>query len=190
MVIEASQEGRESLKRALLNSGISFVQEPETPNAPLKLYIPELGAAVLTLIHAINTRTGVTATVMLQDGRTFKSDEEGQKGLLQATTDSMNAQQVTGVQPFPWWAEFVPEIKGILKQVTELIGWYPRAVGEAEARVTAYFIGLLSLILVGTFVLTYDKILSPDTFALLIGAVIGYIFAFLTKFLGLTGGSD
>lgn len=190
VIVEADKDGRDSLKRALVNSGISYVQEPESPGAPLKLYLPELGAAVLTLLHAINTRSGVSATIMLQDGRTFKSDEEGQKALLDATTAAMNAQQAPGIQALPWWTEFIPEVKGILKQISDLIGWYPKAVGEAEARVTKYFIGLLTFILAGTFVLAYVKILSGDTFALLVGAVVGYIFAFLTKFLGLSGGGD
>jgi hypothetical protein len=190
VVVEAEKDGRDFLRRALTNSGISFVQEPEAPDTPLKLYIPELAAAVLTLLHAINMRSGVSATIMLQDGRTFKSDEEGQRALLEATTAAMNAQQAPGVQLFPWWTEFIPEVKGILKQISELIGWYPKAVGEAEARVTKYFIGLLSFIIAGTFVLAYAKILSGDTFALLVGAVVGYIFAFLTKFLGLSGGGD
>jgi len=92
VIVDASSENRECLKRALVNFGITYSQEPETPNAPLKLYLPEYSAAALTVLHAINSRPeGFTGEIALQDSRSFKINEEGKRNLLDLTTTNESA---------------------------------------------------------------------------------------------------
>lgn len=191
VILEANQEDRDFIKRALTNSGISFTQEPESPTTPLKFYVPQYVPALLTLIQALDYKPeGVTGEIILQDGRRFKIDETGKKQLLELTATVMNQQPVAQPQPVVWWAEFIPEMKLILKQVADLVKWYPKAVGKAEEKITKYFVALITLIVVGTIFLTALGVLSGDVFAFLIGTLIGYIFAFITKYLGMSGGNE
>lgn len=189
-ILEASQENREFLKRALTNTGVTFTQENEAPNTPLKLYLPEHTAVVLTLLHAINFKADAfKGEIILQDGRSFNIDIDGQKKLLDVVTNVMNQQPVP-TAPNIWWADFVPEIKLILTKVADIVEWYPKAVGQAEEKVTKYFVGLIGLIILGMFALAWLKIVSGDAFVFVVGTVLGYVFGFLTRYLGLSGGGD
>ena len=65
--------------------------------------------------------------------------------------------------------------------------WYPKATGEGKKTVVTYFVLLMVAIVVGMGFLTYTGKVSGDSFVFVVGALIGYIFAFLQRFLGILG---
>lgn len=175
------------IENALFNSGIQFTKEEvKTPTEAYHIYIPAAIWSISVALHIFEARKDdVKGKVELPDGRQFKLDDEGRAKLREALTDAMSRKREMIVPEAPWWTPFIPEIKGFLRQIISLMEWYPKAYGEGKRIVTRNFLILISAIVIGLWFLTFFDKISGDSFVFVIGALIGYIFAFLQKYLGI-----
>ncbi len=191
VVIEATVDSRQFLKTLLTNSGIQILVEPEkTGDERLRMSMPETIPNGLVFLQAIETSPEAYAgEVTLHDGRKFSLDADGRAKFREVITNSMKQPQGAAQQPQAW-TYFIPEIRAFLKELLSLMHWYPRAVGEAEHEVARNFLLLIGLAVLGVGLLTYFGRVSGDAFVFVIGILLGYLFAFLNKFLGLTGESN
>ena len=55
---------------------------------------------------------------------------------------------------------------------------------------TRNFVIVILAVVIGVGILTFLGRVSGDAFVFVIGALLGYIFAFLSKYLGLSGGGE
>lgn len=191
IVIEATVDSKQFLKTLLANSGIQVLAEPEkSGDERLRMSMPETIPNGLVLLEAIETNAeAFTGEVTLHDGRKFSLDSEGRTKLREVITNSMKQPQGVVQQPPPWTV-FIPEIKAMIKEIIGLIHWYPRAVGEAQHAVARNFLIVIGLAVFGVGFLTYFGKVSGDAFVFVIGILLGYLFSFLSRYLGLSGGGD
>lgn len=97
----------------------------------------------------------------------------------------MNREREVVKPQIQWWTPFIPEIKDFLKKINSIVEWYPKAYSEGKRVITTFLFAMISCIVIGLWILTfYDKI-SGDSFVFVIGTLLGYLFAFLQKFLGI-----
>lgn len=97
----------------------------------------------------------------------------------------MSRKREIPVAETPWWTPFIPEIKELLKTLISLVEWYPKASGEGKRIVTRNFLILIGGIVLSVFALTLVDRVSGESFVFVVGALLGYIFAFLQRFLGI-----
>jgi len=189
VTIKGKPEDREFLKRALVNSNIPItIQEEKKGDGPLRFSMPSLVVTASVFIHAIESKPeAFSGEVTLPDGIEISIDADGLKQLKERLTLAMGQTQPT-VQAVVWWTYFIPQIAGLIDEVRNFIRWYPRAVGKAEEKVAVRFVLLIVFVVSLTFVLTVYGRISGDAFVFVVGILLGYVFAFLSKYLGLTGG--
>jgi hypothetical protein len=84
-----------------------------------------------------------------------------------------------------FWIVYRDEVKEFLKVAMNLLEWYPKEKAKLNLRITTAFIFLLSVITITVGVLTFYGSVSGDAFVFLIGAFAGYIFSFLSDYLGI-----
>lgn len=175
------------VENAFFNSGIQFTKEEvKTPTEAYHIYIPEAIWSLSVALHILEAKKDdVKGNVELPDGRKFELDDEGRAKLGEVLTEAMSRKREMIVPEIPWWTPFIPEIKGFLRQIISFMEWYPKAYGEGKRIVTRNFLLLISAIIIGLWLLTFFDKISGDSFVFVIGALIGYIFAFLQRFLGI-----
>jgi hypothetical protein len=178
------------IENALTNSGILFTKEElKEPTSAYAFYVPE-GIMFLSVILNIleNRKDQLKGKIELSRGRTIEINEQGIIELRTLLIEAMSkkAEQQPTMQ-IAWWTPFVPEIKEALSAFIEILKWYPKATGEGKKTVVTYFVLLISFIVLGMGVLTFYGKVSGDAFVFVVGALIGYVFAFLQKFLGILG---
>jgi hypothetical protein len=190
--IKTTTEHEEFLKTALLNAGMPIkVDERKRTDAPLKLTMPANISSLSVLLHVMESiPETVSGEVRLQDGRTFALDESGKAQLRELLSTAMRQPQPSVQQAPVWWMYFLPQIGKIIEEVAGLVHWYPRAVGEGQRTVVTYFVALILAIVAGVGVLTYVGKVSGESFVFVTGILLGYIFAFLSKYLGVIGSGD
>jgi hypothetical protein len=144
-------------------------------------------SVILTILES--KKDSLKGKVELSRGKTIEINEQGIAELRTLLNEAMSKpkEEQQPTPQIPWWSPFTPQIQSFLDKLIELMDWYPKAIGKGKRDITFFFGGFLILIVLTMAVLTlYDKI-SGETFAFVVGALIGYIFAFLTKYLGLVG---
>lgn len=176
------------IENALINSGIQFnKEEVKEPTKAYVFRIPNVTGAIFHALHILEAKKDVVkGNIELSDGTKYELTQEGISQLNELLIGVMCKKREETVSPqFVWWTPFIPEIKEFLKRITELMEWYPKAVGKGKRDVTLFFVALIGLIVFGMGILTYFDKVSGDSFVFVIGALIGYIFAFLQKYLGI-----
>jgi len=178
------------IETALANSGIQFTKEEI--NDPTKAYVLHIPEAIMTLsviLHVLENKKDVLkGNIELSNGKIFDLSQEGIaqiNGLLIEAMSKKREEQRTA--QIAWWTPFIPEIREGLRALIEIMKWYPKATGEGKKTVVTYFVLLMVAIVVGMGFLTYTGKVSGDSFVFVVGALIGYIFAFLQRFLGILG---
>jgi hypothetical protein len=190
VTISTSMDNEEFVRTALLNAGVSvIVEQKKKSEDPLKFSVPANVVSLSVLLHVVETNPeAFNGQVRLQDGRTFTLDEAGRTQLRDLLATAMR-QPRPSEQPAPvWWMYFMPQIGKIIEEIAGLVHWYPRALGEGRRILTRNFVALILAIVVGVGILTFFGRVSGDAFVFVIGTLLGYIFAFLSKYLGLTSG--
>jgi len=186
IIITCDSKVEEDIETALANSGIRFTKEEmKIPVEAYCIYIPDAIWSLSIALHLLEAKKDVVkGTIELPDGRKYELTQEGRDQLKGLLVEAMSAKKETTAE-FLWWTPFVPEIKEFLRTITSLIEWYPQASGEGKRIVTNRFLILIGLIVIGMGILTYFGKVSGDSFVFVIGALLGYIFAFLERFLGI-----
>jgi hypothetical protein len=142
-------------------------------------------------LHAIESNpTAFTGRVTLPEGQTLALDEDGRTQLRLHLSEAMRQPQQPLQQVPSWWTYFIPQIGEVINKIAGLVEWYPKAVAESQKKVTTGFMILIIGIVVAVWFLTYFDRVSGDAFIFIIGLLLGYVFAFLSKFLGLVGSGD
>jgi len=185
--VVAEQEIRDFIKLTLVNASIPFNL---LTDEPLKLELPANVATVSILLNILRSKKKmIKGHLTLPDGRMFDLDEEGFEKLNLELIKVLSTPQQPA-QPVNWWAYFIPEIKDFFKEINSLVRWYPRAIGGGKRVVTRNFVFLILVVVVGTGFLVWEERISGDAFVFLIGILLGYVFAFLQRFLGITTGGQ
>lgn len=123
--------------------------------------------------------------IELADGKKYELTQEGREQLNGLLIEAMSRKREEAPAQLAWWAPFIPEIKELLKTIIKLLEWYPKASGEGKRIVTRDFLYVIVGIVAAMWLLTYFGKVSGDSFVFVIGALLGYIFAFLERFLGI-----
>lgn len=185
LVCDSSVES--AIEIALTNMGFQFSKEEIME--PTKGYVFQLPYYLLSISAILDIlesrKEQITGSIELPDGKKYEITEEGKTQLKKKLSEDMfKKQEVVKNEPI-WWTPFIPEIKDFLRAMIELMEWYPKAAGEGKAIVTRNFIFILIAIVLGMGILTYFGKVSGDSFVFVIGTLLGYIFAFLQKYLGI-----
>lgn len=180
-------EIEKDIENALANSGIQFTKEEvKKPIEAHILYIPDVIGVLSVLLHILEAKKDVVkGNVELADGKKYELTQEGRDQLNGLLIEAMSRKREEAPAQLAWWAPFIPEIKELLKTIIKLIEWYPKASGEGKRIVTRNFLIVIGAIVIGMGFLTYTEKISGDSFVFVIGALLGYIFAFLERFLGI-----
>ena len=186
LICDASVE--EDIENALTNSGINFNKEKvKKPTEAYIIHLPNVLSFIFHILHILELKRDVVkGSIELADGTKYELTQEGISQLNELLIGAMCKKREETVSPqVDWWTPFIPEIREGLRAFIEIMKWYPKATGEGKKTVVTYFVVLMGLIVLGMGILTaFDKV-SGDSFVFVIGALIGYIFAFLQRFLGI-----
>lgn len=188
LICELSIE--KEIENAFINSGIEFRREDiKEPIEAHIFYIPNAIWALSVALHILEARKDVVnGNLELSDGKKYELTQEGREQLNKLLVEAMWVERKeTTMTQVTWWTPFIPEIREGLRAIIELMKWYPKATGEGKKTVVTYFVVLIGLIVLGMGILTYYDKVSGDAFVFVIGALIGYVFAFLQRFLGILG---
>lgn len=179
-------EIEEDIENALANSGIQFTREEvKKPIEAHTIYIPETIWALSVALHILEAKKDVVkGNIELLDGKKYELTQEGREQLKERLVEAMGRKREV-IAEVPWWAPFIPEIREFIRTFTKLVEWYPKATGEGKRIVSRNFLIVIVGIVVGMGILTYTGKVSGDSFVFVIGALLGYIFAFLERFLGI-----
>lgn len=176
------------IENALMNSGLQFTKEEiKEPVEGYVIYIPSIIGAFSVALHILDSKKDVIkGSIELSDGKRFELTEDGRAQLREILIEALNKKRetTTDIETI-WWTPFIPEIKDLFRAFTSLVEWYPRASGEGKNIITRNFLLLIGVIVLGMGILTFYGKVSGDSFALVIGTLLGYVFAFLQKYLGI-----
>lgn len=176
------------IETALSNSGIRFTKEEiKEPVQGYCIYIPDVIASLSVALHILESKKdAIKGNIELFDGKKYELTDEGRKQLNELLIEAMSKERETTATPeVPWWTPFIPELREFMRKINSLVDWYPRASGEGKRFVTKTFVGLIACIVIGMGILTYFDKVSGDSFVFVIGTLLGYIFAFLQRYLGI-----
>ena len=81
--------------------------------------------------------------------------------------------------------KYSDEVKKFLATVINLLEWYPKETAKRRFQVTVVFVTFLIGIMLLMGVLTYAGKVGGEAFVFLMGTVVGYVFGFLHRYLGL-----
>jgi hypothetical protein len=186
LICDANTE--QDIENALINSGIQFnKEEVKEPTKAYVFRIPNVTGVIFHVLHILEAKKDVIkGNIELADGTKYELTQEGISQLNELLIGVMYKKREETVSPqFVWWTPFIPQIQRFLDKLTELMDWYPKAMGKGKRDVTLVFVGLIGAIVVGMWLLTYFNKVSGDSFVFVIGALLGYIFAFLQRYLGI-----
>ncbi len=187
--LTAPSDARAFVKQGLLNAVIP-VEITSESEEQLHLRMPETIQNVSVLLHLIEAKLdSIQGEVTLSDGKGYKLIEKDLSALRKRLVEAMTRPQAAP-PPNLWWLHFLPELRGLLKEMTGLIRWYPRAAGAGRQDVARNFTVLIFVIIIGVGILTYVGRISGDAFVFVIGILLGYVFSFLQRYLGLTAGPE
>jgi len=180
-------EIEKDIENALANSGVQFTKEEiKKPREAYILYIPELIGTLSIALHILEAKKDVVeGNIELMDGKKYELTQEGRNQLNELLIEAMSRKREEVQVQLPWWTPFIPEIREFLRTIIKFIEWYPKASGEGKLIVTRNFLLVIGGIVISMWLLTYFGKVSGDSFVFVIGALLGYIFAFLERFLGI-----
>jgi hypothetical protein len=184
--IEGSADERGQIKQFLSNSSIPLEIISESPSETILQFQSTIFTISILLTVLEAKLEQIKGEVILPNGTKFPIDEKGLEEVRNTLVEVLKQPQQGPPQNL-WWLYFLPELKGLLKEITSLVKWYPRAVGEGKYIVARNFTIVIGLILLGVGFLTYIGRISGDAFVFVVGIVLGYVFSFLYRFLGLSG---
>jgi hypothetical protein len=188
VTIICDPDTEKDIEKAFGNSGIEFTREElEEPTKAYLFYIPDALWSLSVALHILEAKKDVIqGNIELVDGKKFALDDKGRAQLREILVEAMSRERKEPTPTeIPWWSPFIPEIKIFLRELISIMKWYPKASAEGKRIVTKNFLYLIIGILVGLWVLTYFGKISGDAFVFVIGTLIGYIFSFLQRFLGI-----
>ena len=183
-------EVEEILEIALSNSGVKFGKRL-LEDGEYKLYIPSVTWALSILLNIFNEyKDKINGTIEIPDGTTAEITQQGIQQLQSLLVESMSqtdrvltpVQQYSDVSP---WIIYRNEIGEIIKSIPDWLSTSSKYASTLKNRVV---LALLILIVMTIGVISWLTIIgeiSGEALIFLCGTLIGYIFAFLQKYLGL-----
>jgi hypothetical protein len=83
-----------------------------------------------------------------------------------------------------FWEIYQPQIGKLLDELPELISWYPETSARQSIRIVAVMILFLFGVVVVAAYLAATRVMRGDAIIFLVGSIVGYVFAFLQRYLG------
>jgi hypothetical protein len=141
----------EDIENAIANSGIQVLKEK--PKEPINGYVFHLQNVISLVFHVLHIleakKDVIKGNIELPDGTKYELTQEGIALLNGVLVEAMSKKREPVSSQITWWSPFVPEIKLFLIKLTELMDWYPKAVGKGKRDVALVFGILLGLIVLG-----------------------------------------
>jgi len=85
-------------------------------------------------------------------------------------------------------AMYPDQVKRGMEKIIDLIDWYPRSAGRTKYHLTVIFIVFLAGLVGAMFFLSFSGKVSGEALIFFMGTLVGYVFAFLQRYLGLSRG--
>jgi len=180
----------ETIETSLTNSEVKFGKR-ELETGYFRLFIPNLYWTISVFLNILNQfKEQIEGYIELPDGRKFEITTQGIEDLQKIVVESMSVKREV-ISPAPeqvepnLWIVFRDEIGDIIKSTPKWIDAWTKSASKLKTSVV-----ILLLILIGSCLgivtyLTVIKVISGEALIFLTGTIIGYIFAFLQKYLGL-----
>lgn len=183
-------EVEEFLEIALTNSGVKFGKRL-LEDGEYKLYLPNVTWAISISLNIFNEyKDKINGTIETPDGTTVEITQQGIQQLQRRLVESMSqtdrvmapVQQYSDVSP---WIVYRDEIGEIIKSIPDWLSTSSKYASELKNRVVLALLILIGMTIGVISWLTIRGEISGEALIFLCGTIIGYIFAFLQKYLGL-----
>ena len=138
----------EVIENALANSGIQFTKDTvKKPIEATTIYIPAEIWALSVALHILEAKKDVVkGNIELADGKKYELNQEGRAQLNELLVETMGQKrEETVTTQISWWTPFIPEIREMMRTITKLVEWYPKAIGEGKRIVSRNFLILIAV---------------------------------------------
>lgn len=180
----------ETIETSLLNSEVKFAKR-ELETGDIRLFIPNLFWTISIFLTILNQfKEQIEGYIETPTGRKFEISAKGIDDLQKVVIESMSTKrEVVGPAPEQaepnLWIVYREEIAEIIKSTPRWIDSWSQSASKVK-----FWVVMLLLILIGSTlgVVTYLTIInriSGEALIFLTGTIIGYIFSFLQKYLGI-----
>lgn len=191
IIFKAPDDIVDFIERGLHNSGVRIAKR-ELETGELKFLIPSTYWAlsvVLTLLDAYDTK--INGKIVSPGGREFEITETGLSAFRSSLIEVMTEQREITLPSYPasepsFWILYKDEVGQLITNLPKWIdNWSISAASIKSKVIYGIFMLLLATLFVVTW-LTLENRISGEALVFLAGTIIGYIFAFMQKYLGIT----
>lgn len=187
-------ETQQRIETALLNSGVQF-SKTQSETGEYRLFLPTPYWVLSVALHILQAyKEEIEGDIKLPDGRTFYINPKGIEELQQTLINSMSTRDEVIAPQFsrrePTFSErfierYQDEVGEIVSSLPKWIENWTKAASRLKMTLVIMLIGLIGGTLVVVTWLTIINRISGEALIFLSGSIVGYIFAFLQKYLGL-----
>lgn len=191
IIIKAPDEIVELIERGFQNSGIRIAKR-ELDTGEIKFLIPST-YWVLSVVSAIfeTYYQKIVGKIMTPGGSEYEITEAGLSEFKRGLIEVMTEQRETTLPHYPesepsFWVLYKDEVGQV---ITNLPKWVDKWSVSAAAIKGKVIYGIFGLLLATLGVVTWlvlENRISGEALVFLAGTIIGYVFAFLQKYLGIT----
>ena len=182
-------EVEEILEISLTNAGVQFGKRLSEDE--YKLYIPNVAWAISVVLSLFNQyQNQITGTIVVPDGTSYEINQQGLQQLQTILVESMSQRDrvttpVHSQSEANPWVLYRDEIGEIIKSIPDWLSTSSKAASTLKNRVVIALLVLIAMTLLVISWLTIQGLISGEALIFLSGTLIGYIFAFLQKYLGI-----
>jgi hypothetical protein len=187
LVLIIDEKLRERIKACFRDSGIKFTETiSEEKDAPFILNIYGQDQEVLKPFVSLYTKfkDKMKGHIQYPDNRVCELNDSNIEIITQGSKQPIISTTSSGTKS-SFWELYQPEIRDLIKELPDIITWYPETSARQNIRITVTMIAFLFGVLLITAYLASSKLISGDAIIFLIGSIVGYVFAFLQKYLGI-----
>jgi len=191
IIFKASDEIVEFIERGLHNSGVRIAKR-ELETGELKFLIPSTYWAMSVLLTLMDTYfTQISGKITSASGREFDITEAGLSDFKKSLVEVMTEKREITLPSYPrsepsFWILYKEEVGQVINKLPNLVDkWSTSAAAIKSNVIWGIFILLLATLGVVTWLVIQNRI-SGEALIFLAGTMVGYIFAFLQKYLGIT----
>jgi len=186
LVLRDDGDLQELVKACIREAKIEFtVTISEKEGAPFVLNLlgsgPEVFRPILLLYEKYKDR--MKGYLQLPDNRTYELNESNIEIIRRASEGTIMPAAASIAKP-SFWEVYQPEIGKIISDLPNILKWYPETSARQNIRITVAMLAFLFGVLLITAYLANLRLVSGDAIVLLIGSIVGYVFAFLQRYLG------
>jgi hypothetical protein len=191
IVLKASEEIIESIEIGLKKAGVRIAKR-ELDTGEVKFLLPTLYWTMSVVYTVLMTyHSHLEGRIELPNGNTFPLSNEGltqfRTGLLESMTERGEANiQIHQQNDTSFWVVYRDEVGNLIQNLPNWIDQWSASAAQIKSNVIWGIFFLLFATLAVVTALTWRGKISGEALVFLAGTIIGYIFAFMQKYLGIT----